>query len=266
MVKGSHIVVPRLFQHDRCYLLQNPDGRICFAIPWQNDFTLIGTTDENFAGDPGKVAISPAETAYLCHAVSSWFRRPVAPTDVVWSYAGVRPLRDDGATLAQEATRDYVLELTGTPPLLSVFGGKITTFRRLAEAAMERLAQRFPGLGPRWTADAHLPGGDFPSHGFPALRDDLVRRFPFLSLPTATRLARAYGTCAATLLGDAKSSSDLGATFGADLTEREVDWLVRTEWAGTADDILWRRSKLGLRFAPAEVTALERFLARTASS
>jgi len=184
----------------------------------------------------------------------------------VWSYAGVRPLRDDGATAAQEATRDYVLELTGTPPVLSVFGGKTTTFRRLAEAAMDRLAPLLPGLKPRWTADGHLPGGDFPWDGFAALRDDLTRQYPFLSLPTATRLARAYGTCASALLGDAKSADDLGVMFGADLTEREVDWLVRTEWAYTAQDILWRRSKLGLRFAPAEVTALEHYLAQTTSS
>jgi glycerol-3-phosphate dehydrogenase len=266
MVKGSHIVVRRLFQHERCYLLQNPDGRICFAIPWQNDFTLIGTTDEDFVGDPADVAISPAEVEYLCHAVGGWFRCPVTPADVVWSYAGVRPLRDDGATAAQEATRDYVLELTGSPPVLSVFGGKITTFRRLAEAAMDRLAPFFPGLQPRWTADAHLPGGDFPWDGFATLRDDLARQFPFLPLPTATRLTRAYGTRAATLLGDAKSLTDLGTIFGADLSQREVDWMVRTEWADTAEDILWRRSKLGLRLAPAEVTALEHSLARTASS
>jgi glycerol-3-phosphate dehydrogenase len=266
MVKGSHIVVQRLFSHDRCYLLQNPDGRICFAIPWQDEFTLIGTTDEDFAGDPSGVAISTAEIDYLCHAVSTWFRRPVTPADVVWSYAGVRPLRDDGATAAQEATRDYVLELTGTPPVLSVFGGKITTFRRLAEAAMHRLAPLFPGLKPRWTADAHLPGGDFPWDGFAELRDKLAQRYPFLPVPTTTRLAQAYGTRAAALLGDAKSPADLGVTFGADLTEREVDWLTRTEWARSADDILWRRSKLGLRFTPAEVSALEHYLARTASS
>jgi glycerol-3-phosphate dehydrogenase len=159
-----------------------------------------------------------------------------------------------------------VLELTGTPPVLSVFGGKITTFRRLAEAAMDRLAQFFPGLKPRWTADAQLPGGDFPWDGFAVLRDDLVRQYRFLPVPTATRLARAYGTRATALLGDAKSPADLGMTFGADLTEREVDWLVQTEWAQTAEDILWRRSKLGLRLAPAEVTALERYLAQTTSS
>lgn len=266
MVKGSHILVHRLFQHDRCYLLQNPDGRICFAIPWQDDFTLIGTTDEDYAGDPADAAISAAEIDYLCHAVSAWFRQPVRPADVVWTYSGVRPLRDDGATAAQEATRDYVLELTGTPPVLSVFGGKITTFRRLAEAAMDRLAPYFPGLPPAWTAGAALPGGDFPWNGFDTLRDELARRYRFLPVPTATRLTRAYGTRAADVLGDARGPADLGITFGADLSEREVDWLRRTEWAQSADDVLWRRSKLGLRFGPPEVTALERYLARATPS
>jgi glycerol-3-phosphate dehydrogenase len=258
LVKGSHIVVPRLFSHDRCYLLQNPDGRICFAIPYENDFTLIGTTDEDYHGDLAHVTITQREKAYLCAAVGEWFREPVNPDDIVWSYAGVRPLRDDGASKAQEATRDYVLELSGAPPVLSVFGGKITTFRRLAEAAMERLARYFPGMKPRWTANGALPGGDFPWDGFAALRDGLLRRWPFLPSATATRLTRAYGTRAESLLDGARAWSDLGPIFGADLTRREVDWLVETEWARTAEDILWRRSKLGLRFAANEVSALAR--------
>jgi glycerol-3-phosphate dehydrogenase len=266
MVKGSHIVVKRLFAHDRCYILQNPDGRICFAIPYQNDFTLIGTTDQDYAGNLSNVEISSGEIGYLCAAVSAWFRHPVTPADVVWSYAGVRPLRDDGATTAQEATRDYVFELDGTPPVLSVFGGKLTTFRRLAEAAMDRLAPLFPGLKPRWTASATIPGGDFPWDGVAALRDNLLRAFPFLPAPTATRLTRTYGTRATAMLGDARSMADLGEVFGADLTEREVDWQVRNEWARTAQDVLWRRTKLGLRFAPEEVTALERSLSATAFS
>ena len=260
MVKGSHIVVKRLFAHDRPYILQNRDGRVCFAIPFQDDFTLIGTTDEDYTGDPAAAAISPAETAYLCAAVSAWFRRPVTPADVVWSFAGVRPLRDDGATAAREATRDYVLELTGTPPLLSVFGGKITTFRRLAEAAMQRLGPHFPGLGPDWTAAAALPGGDFPWDGFAVLRDDLARRYPFLSAAESGRLTRAYGTLAASVLGDARSRAELGVCFGSGLTAREVDWLVRREWARTAADIVWRRSKLGLRLAQSEVSALARYV------
>jgi glycerol-3-phosphate dehydrogenase len=225
---------------------------------------LIGTTDEDFHGDPGNVTISDGEIVYLCKAVSEWFRDPVTPADVVWSYAGVRPLRDDGSTKAQETTRDYVLELTGTPPVLSVFGGKITTYRRLAEAAMDRISPLFPGLKPAWTASASLPGGDFPWDGFAALRDDLLRRYPFLTEPTATRLTRAYGTRAATLLGDARTAEDLGATFDTDLSEREVDWLVRTEWARTAEDILWRRSKLGLRFGAEGVGRLQRHLAGSA--
>jgi glycerol-3-phosphate dehydrogenase len=266
MVKGSHIVVKRLFDHDRCYIFQNQDGRICFAIPYQNDFTLIGTTDQDYLGDPADVAISVGEIAYLCNAAGAWFRRPVAPADVVWTYAGVRPLRDDGASTAQEATRDYSFELTGTPPVLSVFGGKLTTFRRLAEAAMDRLTPLFPGLKPRWTATAALPGGDFPWDGFAALRGDLMRLYPFLPEPTATRLTRAHGTRAPSLLGDARSMADLGTVFGADLTEREVDWLVRTEWARTARDVLWRRTKLGLRFTPDQVTDLERYLPASAPS
>ena len=266
LVKGSHIVVRRFFDHDRCYILQNADGRICFAIPYENDFTLIGTTDQDFAGDPASAAISADEIAYLCNAVSEWFRHAVTPSDVVWSYAGVRPLRDDGATKAQEATRDYVLELAGSPPVLSVFGGKITTFRRLAEAAMDRLAPLFHGLKPRWTAGAHLPGGDFPWDGFAALRDELAAKYPFLPTPMATRLTRAYGTKSRAVLGYARCLADLGTNFGAGLTEREVAWLAREEWARTAEDILWRRSKLGLRFAPEEVTALERHLAQTVSS
>jgi len=266
LVKGSHIVVKRLFAHDRCYIFQNADGRVCFAIPYQNDFTLIGTTDEDFDGDPANVAITPGEIAYLCGAVSAWLRQPVTPGEVVWTYSGVRPLRDDGATKAQETTRDYFLELTGAPPILTAFGGKITTFRRLAEAAMDRLAPLFPGLKPRWTAAATLPGGDFPWDGFVPLRDDLVRRYPFLPVATATRLTRAYGTRAAVMLGDARSQADLGTTFGADLTKREVDWLVRDEWARNAQDVLWRRSKLGLRFTPEQVAGLERYLIPTKSS
>ncbi|MSP00614.1 MAG: glycerol-3-phosphate dehydrogenase [Acetobacteraceae bacterium] len=261
LVKGSHIVVKRLFAHDRPYILQNHDGRVCFAIPYQTNFTLIGTTDEDYEGDPAEATISAGEIEYLCRAVSAWFRHPVAPADVVWTYTGVRPLRDDGATAAQEATRDYVLELTGTPPVLSVFGGKLTTFRRLAEAAMDRLAPLFPGMASRWTANAHLPGGDFPRDGLPALRDGLVRRYPFLPAAMAARLAQAYGTCAPAVLGDAGSMADLGGVFGADLTEREVDWLKRQEWARTAEDVLWRRTKLGLRFAPEEVNVLERSFA-----
>ena len=258
MVKGSHIVVRRLFQHDRCYIFQNRDGRICFAIPYERDFTLIGTTDEDYDGDPYAATISPAEEAYLLSAVSFYLRTPIDPASIVWRYAGVRPLRDDGSGKAQEATRDYVLELEGTPPVVSVFGGKITTYRRLAEAAMAKLAPFFPRMGGNWTATACLPGGDFPWDGAPALRDSLLARYPFLPPETAARFVRSYGTLTTEMLGDA---TELGPVIGADLTEREVAWLVRTEWARTADDILWRRSKLGLRFNPVQQVALEALLA-----
>jgi glycerol-3-phosphate dehydrogenase len=269
LVKGSHIVVRRQFDHDRCYIFQNPDGRICFAIPYERDFTLIGTTDQDFTGDPAEVAISRQEESYLLSVIGEYLRVPVSASDVVWRYAGVRPLHDDGSGKAQAATRDYVLEVTdspaGTPPVLSVFGGKITTSRRLAEAVMKRLQPFFPGLGAPWTATASLPGGDFPWDGVDALRQDLLRRFPFIPEETMRRFVRSYGTLTEDLLSGADmettSGTPMGVTIGADLTEREVDWLIRTEWARTAEDILWRRSKLGLRFTPADVETLERVIA-----
>ena len=245
MVKGSHIITNRLFEGDKAFIFQNADGRVCFAIPYQQDFTLIGTTDEDYAGDPSAVTVSAAEETYLMAAVNDYLRTPVAASDIVWRYAGVRPLRDDGASKAQETTRDYVLELTGTPPVLSVFGGKITTYRRLAEAAMARLAPFFPGMPGPWTAHATLPGGDFPWDGIDALCAGLPPA-------SARRLVHAYGTDAAKVVG--------GADIGAGLTEREVDWLVQHEFARTAEDILWRRTKLGLRFTAAETEALARIL------
>jgi len=265
LVKGSHIVVPRLYEHNRSYILQNTDGRICFAIPYEHDFTLIGTTDEDFHGDPASVATSADEERYLCGAVSEYLRTPVDPADIVWRYAGVRPLLDDGTSKAQEATRDYVLALQA-PVLLSVFGGKITTYRRLAEAAMAKLARFFPGMRGAWTAGVALPGGDFPWDGIERVRSDLTLRYPFLADATQRRLVRAYGTLAMDMLGDARSVADMGRCFGADLTEREIDWLVRTEWARSAGDVLWRRSKLGLRLNAKEVEVLEDYLVHQAIS
>jgi glycerol-3-phosphate dehydrogenase len=263
LVKGSHIVLPRLFAHDRSYIFQNTDGRVSFAIPYEQDFTLIGTTDEDFSGDPASVTSSPEEERYLCEAVSNYLRTRVDPADIVWRFAGVRPLLDDGASKAQEATRDYVLSLE-SPALLSVFGGKITTYRRLAEAALAKLAPSFAGMRGPWTAGNALPGGDFPWDGIDQVQDDLARRYPFLPQTTQRRLVRAYGTRAADMLGDARGLADLGRCLGADLAEREIQWLRRYEWARTADDILWRRSKLGLRFGPAEVEALADYLERRA--
>jgi glycerol-3-phosphate dehydrogenase len=263
LVKGSHIVVPRLWGHGRGYTFQNADRRVCFAIPYEQDFTLIGTTDEDFQGDPAHAACSVEEETYLCHAVSQYLRAPVSPSDIVWRYAGVRPLLDDGAARAQEATRDYLLDLQ-QPALLSVFGGKITTYRRLAEAALRKLAPLFPGMSGPWTSTAALPGGAFRWDGVDRLRAELAARYPFLAGRTCERLVRAYGTLAADLLGDARRSEDLGCVLCADLTEREADWMVRREWARTAEDVLWRRSKLGLRVAPPGVEALRQYLSGAA--
>jgi glycerol-3-phosphate dehydrogenase len=265
LVQGSHIVVPKLYGHDRAYMFQNADGRIVFVIPYQDDFTLIGTTDRDYHGDPAKVKASAEEIAYLCDSVSEYLAKPVKPADVVWTYAGVRPLYDDGASEAKAATRDYVFELDtpGGAPLLSIYGGKITTYRRLAEEALERLSPWLRSAKedekPRegWTAKSALPGGDLDVSAVTALTAELQRGYPFLAPAHAGRLAHAYGTRAAKLLGTAKASSDLGVSFGGTLTEAEVRYLMANEWARTAEDILWRRSKLGLRLSAAEVAALD---------
>nr|USU30572.1 glycerol-3-phosphate dehydrogenase [Methylobacterium sp. OTU13CASTA1] len=270
LVQGSHIVVPALFTHERAYLFQNGDGRIVFAIPYEGDFTLIGTTDRDYADDPAQVAAGPEEIAYLCDAASRWFRAPVRPEHVVRSFSGVRPLHDDGAGAAQAATRDYRLDLNapdGEAPLLSVFGGKITTYRRLAEHALDRLKTHLPAaLAPPWTAGSTLPGGDFSRDGMPTLVARLRGAAPWLAPGHAARLAGAYGTRAREILGTATAPAGLGEVFGADLTRAEVDYLVRVEWARTAEDILWRRSKLGLRVRPSEVATLDAYLHRVASA
>jgi len=264
LVQGSHIIVPKLYAHDRAYIFQNADGRIVFAIPYQNDFTLIGTTDVDYHGDPADVKITPDEIAYLCSSVSEYFARPVLADDVVWTYAGVRPLYDDGASDAKAATRDYVLELDlpGGTPLLSIYGGKITTYRRLAEEALEKLAPYLKGTKAKegWTAHAALPGGDFDVSSVEALSAEIRRDYPFLSAAHANRLVHAYGTRAAKLLAHAKSAADLGRDFGATLTEREVRYLMAHEWAVSAEDIVWRRSKLGLRLSGEEIVALDAWL------
>jgi glycerol-3-phosphate dehydrogenase len=266
LVQGSHIVVKKLVEHDRCYIFQNADNRIIFAIPYERDFTLIGTTDLDYKGEPGAAHATPAEISYLCAAASEYFEKPVREADVVWTYSGVRPLYDDGANKAQEATRDYVLTLEageGRAPLLSVFGGKITTYRRLAEAALDKLAPFIPVEAQAkrgWTAAAALPGGDFATDGFDALVETLRRRHSFLTLAHTTRLARAYGTRAEKILAGAKALADLGPNFGSDITGAEVDYLMREEWAARADDVLWRRSKLGLRVSAAEALALDQYM------
>lgn len=264
MVQGSHIVTKRLFEHDRCYIFQNADGRIIFAIPYEDTFTLIGTTDQDFKGDPKAVKITDGEIDYLLSAASEYFARPVTRDDLVWSYSGIRPLYDDGASKAQEATRDYVLKLdgeAGQAPLLNVFGGKITTFRRLAESALEKIGEAIGAKGQPWTKTGVLPGGNFGTDGFDAVMNDLRAKYPFLETGHIRRLCRAYGTRAGILLGGAKSIEDLGQHFGADLYAAEVNYLVAHEWARTADDVLWRRSKLGLRLSPAEREGLNKWMA-----
>jgi glycerol-3-phosphate dehydrogenase len=264
LVKGSHVVVPRLYAGEQAYIFQNTDKRVVFVIPYERDFTLIGTTDVPFEEEPGSVKITPDETAYLCEAANRFLRRPVSPGDVVWTYSGVRPLYDeDASATASTVTRDYTFDLQapgGGPPLLSIYGGKITTYRRLAEHALDKLSPSFPGLGPSWTASAPLPGGDLPGGDFDTFLAELQSRHPWLGAPLARRLARAYGTRAVRLIGDARSLADLGRDLGAGLTEREVAYLVDTEWAQTAHDILWRRSKLGLHGGAKLAEALTRHL------
>jgi glycerol-3-phosphate dehydrogenase len=259
LVQGSHIVIRQKFNDPRAYFFQNPDGRIIFAIPYERDFTLIGTTDQDYTGDPKDIRITQAETDYLCKAASEYFAEPVRPEDIVWSYSGVRPLFDDGASKAQEATRDYVLKVEGdaeAAPLLNIFGGKLTTYRRLAEHALEKIGETIGEKGKPWTAKSSLPGGDFPATGYEAQVASLKARSPFLTDRHARRLVRLYGTLSADIVGKAQSNEALGRHYGADLYEAEVRYLIEREWARTAEDILWRRTKLGLNLTRDEADTL----------
>jgi len=267
LVKGSHIVVRKLFDHDHAYLFQNADKRIIFAIPYEGDFTLIGTTDVEYDGAIGEAQVDAAEVTYLCEQASRYFLHPVRPADMVWSYCGVRPLLDDEAGDPSAVTRDYALELEhGEPgaaaPLLSVWGGKLTTYRKLAEEAADLLAGPLRLTRGAWTSDARLPGGEFvdaaadgpvrPDNAFARFGAGLDRRYPGLDQGLRRRLARAYGTRAQALLGD----GSLGAEIGPGLHEAELNYLYANEWACTADDVLWRRTKLGLHFSAAERAAV----------
>ncbi len=268
LVKGSHLVVPRLFEHDQAYLLQNPDGRVVFVIPYEHDYTLIGTTDEAFTGDPRSIRISEAETIYLCDTVKRYFRRTVTPADVVWSYAGVRPLYDDQAANASAVTRDYVLDLDareGEAPLLSVFGGKITTYRTLAEDVLAQLAEPLGITALPWTAGSVLPGGDIPDADFGAWLDPLAQDYPFLPSDLLWRYARNYGTRIHTLVGDAKSLQGLGEHLGDGIYAAELDYLIRYEWARTPDDVLWRRSRMGLHVTEATRQAIDAWFTSNAT-
>ncbi|ESW61715.1 MAG: glycerol-3-phosphate dehydrogenase [Rhodobacter sp. CACIA14H1] len=262
LVRGSHIVTKKLYDHDRCYFFQGTDGRIIFAIPYEQDFTLIGTTDKDHKGAPKDATCTDEERDYLLKFASQYFAKPVTVKDVVWTYSGVRPLYNDGAKSATAATRDYVLSLDGNgAPLLNVFGGKITTYRRLAESALEKLQPFFPQAKGPWTARVPLPGGGFAHDGVPALTAALKSRFPFLTDYWAARLIRAYGTEAETILGTAQTAADLGRDFGATLTEAEVRWLMQHEFARAAADVVWRRTKLGLRLSKEQIAALDAWMA-----
>lgn len=253
LVKGSHIVVPRLFDGEHAFVLQNPDGRIVFTIPYQEQFTLVGTTEVPFEGDATGVGIAYDEVLYLCNTVNSYFRNQIGPAEVRWSYAGVRPLLDDESENASKVTRDYRLELAATardaPALLSVFGGKITIYRRLAETALSKLQSHLQVSEREWTDKAALPGGEMPRADFASFLAGVQKRWAFLPVPWAQRLARAYGTRIEKILGNAQSLRDLGEHYGAGLTQAEIDYLVSQEWARSADDILWRRTKLGLHLS-----------------
>lgn len=257
LVKGSHIVVPRLCRHDYAYTFQLPDRRIVFAIPFEDDYTLVGTTDVEFGDDPSKPCISASEVGYLCTAISRYFKRSITPGDVRWSFSGIRPLLGEERASAQEVTRGYRLELrTGPAPLLSVFGGKVTTARRLAEEATSKLKPFFQRIGPKWTASHALPGGNCPDLN--AYAEKLSAAHPWLPATIAARWIHAYGTLSERILVDTHRLADLGADLGGGLHEAEVDYLKREEWATCAEDILWRRGKLGLRFTPSQVEGLQR--------
>ncbi|WP_170464129.1 glycerol-3-phosphate dehydrogenase [Ruegeria arenilitoris] len=262
LVRGSHIVTRKLYDHDKCYFFQGEDGRIIFAIPYERDFTLIGTTDQDHPNPEELPVCTEAEQDYLCAFASKYFKNPITRDDIVWTYSGVRPLYDDGASSATAATRDYTLKVDaqGGAPVLNVFGGKITTYRRLAESALDKVAEHFPNLPGPWTAGVALPGGDFPVDGVQGLVEDLLSAYPFLDRPWAERLVRAYGTEAKTMLGDAQAAADLGEDFGATLTARELTWLIDKEFARTAEDVVWRRNKMGLRLSDEQIARIQAWM------
>ena len=260
LVKGSHIVTKRLYPGRQLYMFQNPDGRIIFAIPYEQDYTLIGTTDAPYELSDGPIEISEGETDYLLHAANQYFAKEITKDDIVWSYAGVRPLYDNNKGSASAVTRDYVFDVKDdtTPPILSIFGGKITTYRELAEHALRKLGKYFPDMDPKqwrdWTGEETLPGGDL-HESFESFVVNKADKYPFLSAPHLLRLCRSYGTHIDVLMDGAKSAADMGQDFGGTLTEREAKYLIKYEWAKTAQDILWRRTKCGLHMSEAQRSA-----------
>ncbi len=263
LVRGSHIVTKKLYDHDRAYIFQQTDGRIIFAIPYEDDYTLIGTTDVDHKGSPEKAVCSPEEKTYLLNAASEYFQQRLNEDDVVWTFSGVRPLYDDNASSATAATRDYVLKTDdhqGQAAVINVFGGKITTYRKLAEAALVELQKYHPNMQPPWTAGVSLPGGDFKLEDIPSIQQQLKQQYPFMSDTWVKRMIRTYGVDTFEMFGSAASVDELGMQFGATLTEAEVNWQIEKEFAMTVDDILWRRTKLGLRLSEQQVSELDRFL------
>ncbi|PCJ26391.1 MAG: glycerol-3-phosphate dehydrogenase [SAR86 cluster bacterium] len=259
MVKGSHIVVPRIHSGKQAYLLQHHDGRVIFVIPYLQKYSLVGTTDQEFTGDPDQAEISNEEITYLISIVNLYFKKSILRSDIVYSFAGVRPLIEELGKDASSVSRDYRLELGTQPhPLLSIYGGKVTTYRILAEEAMNKLQGIFPDMGPAWTSKAKLPGGDFdlPENLF----GQLTSRYAWLGPDIISRWQNSYGTISFEILGDAKGTEDLGVKFGQNLYQKEVDYLCNNEWAKTADDILWRRSKLGYGFSRSERTSLANYI------
>lgn len=262
LVKGSHVVVPKLFEHPYTYIFQNADNRVLFAVPYENDYTLLGTTDVEVMDEPGKEAIEQGEVEYICNAVSEYFDKPVSPDSVVWNYSGVRPLYDDASENASTVTRDYKLDLDVrmNAPILSVYGGKITTYRKLAEQAVDMVKPHLGVLADGWTADAHLPGGDIPNADFDAYLAEQKATYVWLDEAIVTDYVRNYGTCIGQIIGTARHINELGQHFGGPLYQAEVDYLVNYEWARSAEDILWRRSKKGLHVPADTAAALQSYL------
>jgi len=262
LVKGSHIVVPKIFDHPYTYIFQNPDNRILFAVPYEQDYTLLGTTDMEIEGEPGSIEIDNTEIEYICNAVSEYFDKPVSAENVIWSYSGVRPLYDDASANASKVTRDYKLDLDTRKdtPVLSVYGGKITTYRKLADQAVDMLTAHLDISKSDWTQSTHLPGGDIPDMDFDAYLVTSGKRHPWLNESLVYDYARNYGTCMEKILEGCNSMDDLGHHYGGLLYQKEVDYLIEHEWAQTAEDILWRRSKKGLQLSKQEAEQLQEFL------
>ncbi|MDA8585475.1 glycerol-3-phosphate dehydrogenase [Rhodobacteraceae bacterium] len=262
LVRGSHIITKRLFGHDKCYFFQGTDGRIIFAIPYEEDFTLIGTTDQEHPDPDSPPVCTQEEQAYLIEFASGYFKTPLTNADVVWTFSGVRPLYDDGVSSATAATRDYVLTIddTGGAPVLNVFGGKITSYRKLAQSALKKIAPIFDNTHGDWTAGTTLPGGDFPVDGVADLEASLRATYPFLTEYWTRRMVRTYGTLTRDVFGDAKDAIALGEDFGATITARELDWAVANEWVRTAEDFVWRRTKLGLRLTSEQVVRVDTYI------